>query len=321
MKKLIIGVHPNEGMPRQPNPHVPLTATEIAGDAADCVAAGASVMHYHARTSDGAQDYRSAAYATIAAEVRERCDILLAPSMANGPGYTVDQRMSHLVETASDRRTRSDFLVMDMGCANMDLFDPTSASYTSTGRTLANDTTTQQQLLAAARQLAMTPYVATFNVSWTRTLAAHLAAGAIDTPLVVAIILGGPEFVAAHPATIQGLQAQLDFLPNATNLEWIVSAHRGNVLAVAAAAIERGGHVAIGVGDYHYRELGLPTNAQLVARIADLARSLGREIASPDDARRMLGMTRPTPTLEPAIEPRLTALGSRDGRDPARADR
>jgi len=52
-----------------------------------------------------------------------------------------------------------------------------------------------------------------------------------------------------------------------------------------------GGHVAIGIGDYPYPELGLPTNAQLVQHVADLARSLGREVATADEARQMLGIT------------------------------
>ena len=54
--------------------------------------------------------------------------------------------------------------------------------------------------------------------------------------------------------------------------------------------MERGGHVSIGLGDYHYRELEFPTNARLVARIAQLARDMGREIATPADARKMLGL-------------------------------
>jgi uncharacterized protein (DUF849 family) len=69
-----------------------------------------------------------------------------------------------------------------------------------------------------------------------------------------------------------------------------VHAH-GNTLPVAAGAIERGGHAGIGVGDYHYPELGLPTNGQLVAQLAALARAMGREVASVAEAREMLGLS------------------------------
>ena len=64
----------------------------------------------------------------------------------------------------------------------------------------------------------------------------------------------------------------------------------GNILPVAALAIEKGGHISPGLGDYHYPELGYPTNAELVKFIADMARAMGREVATPEDARRILNM-------------------------------
>jgi uncharacterized protein (DUF849 family) len=59
-------------------------------------------------------------------------------------------------------------------------------------------------------------------------------------------------------------------------------------------AIEQGGHVAIGIGDYAYPELGYPTNAALVDEVVKLARLVGREIASPQEARKMLGIANPS---------------------------
>jgi uncharacterized protein (DUF849 family) len=53
-------------------------------------------------------------------------------------------------------------------------------------------------------------------------------------------------------------------------------------------AIAEGGHVSIGIGDYDYPELGQPTNADLVREIVRMARLVGRDVATPDDARAML---------------------------------
>jgi uncharacterized protein (DUF849 family) len=55
-------------------------------------------------------------------------------------------------------------------------------------------------------------------------------------------------------------------------------------------AIAEGGHVAIGIGDYAYPELGQPTNADLVREIVHMAKLVGREVATPEEARQMLGM-------------------------------
>jgi uncharacterized protein (DUF849 family) len=63
------------------------------------------------------------------------------------------------------------------------------------------------------------------------------------------------------------------------------------------AAIAAGGHVAIGIGDYPYPELGTPSNARLVEEVVKLARLVGREVATPDEARHMLGIRAATPVL------------------------
>ncbi len=110
------------------------------------------------------------------------------------------------------------------------------------------------------------------------------------------LVLGGPEFPAAHPATVEGLDAHLAFLPRGHDLAWIVSAHRADVLALAPEVIRRGGHIAVGVGDHPHVERGLPTNAELVTEVADMARGLGRDVATPDEARTILGAPAPVPT-------------------------
>jgi uncharacterized protein (DUF849 family) len=59
---------------------------------------------------------------------------------------------------------------------------------------------------------------------------------------------------------------------------------------VAAAAISQGGHIAIGIGDYCYSELGYPTNAELISEIVKIARGIGREITTPAETREMLNV-------------------------------
>ena len=96
--------------------------------------------------------------------------------------------------------------------------------------------------------------------------------------------------MGAHPATPEGLRAFTDHLPRDRKLLWSVGCKSGNLFPLAMAAIASGGHVAIGIGDYPYPELGCPPNARLVEEIARMARLVGRELASPDEARLMLGV-------------------------------
>ncbi|GAA2988874.1 hypothetical protein GCM10017559_05990 [Streptosporangium longisporum] len=147
MKKIIIEVRPNENTMRHENPNVPWTPREIAQDAAECREAGAALIHVHGRTPSGAPDSRPETHAEIVAGIRERCDLLVAPPLPGAAGASPDERPAGAGGAAGDPRTRPDFLVVDMGCANMDLYDPVSRSYASDGRSLANDVTTIGRLL------------------------------------------------------------------------------------------------------------------------------------------------------------------------------
>ena len=110
----------------------------------------------------------------------------------------------------------------------------------------------------------------------------------IAAPVAAQLTLSS-SILAAHPGSVRGLQALADFLPDAPIL-WSVNNGGGNLLPLVAAAIERGGHIAIGLGDYAYPELGRPTNAELVREVARIARGCGRELATPAEVRKALGV-------------------------------
>ncbi|MEI6839393.1 MAG: 3-keto-5-aminohexanoate cleavage protein, partial [Alcaligenaceae bacterium] len=96
--------------------------------------------------------------------------------------------------------------------------------------------------------------------------------------------------LGAHPATPEGLRAYTDHLPKNRKHEWTVCCKSGNLFPIALSAIAQGGHIAIGIGDYAYPELGYPTNAQLVEEVVKLAKTVGREVATPAEARSILGI-------------------------------
>jgi len=288
MDKLIIGVTANEGATRQRNRHVPWTSADIALDAARCREQGAAIVHYHVRTEEGAFDHSAQACASTIAQVKARCDILQVPALASTPGATAADRLANVLPGAVDPRTRPDFIAVEPGCANMDLFDPVGQALLSTDRTLINTFATVRFMLQRLREHGISPYFASFNVSWTRAIEALLATGDITSPMLLMLVLGGPSFIAAHPANVAGLNAHLAFLPRGATIHWLTSCHGANALEVAAAAIEAGGHIALGLGDHPYDELGEPTNADLVARVCQLARERGREPATPAEVRQLL---------------------------------
>jgi uncharacterized protein (DUF849 family) len=86
------------------------------------------------------------------------------------------------------------------------------------------------------------------------------------------------------------LAAFLHAVPPDGSLQWAVCTKHANIFPCAALAISEGGHVAPGLGDYHYPELGCPTNAEIVHRVARMSLDMGRPVATPDETRAMLNM-------------------------------
>ncbi|MBV8773743.1 MAG: 3-keto-5-aminohexanoate cleavage protein, partial [Deltaproteobacteria bacterium] len=131
-------------------------------------------------------------------------------------------------------------------------------------------------------------YVALWNVSSIRVSAAFVEASLLPQPLYGGIVLSEDGLLAGNPGTVRGLEAMADFIPSDCQLHWSVMCVGGNLFPLVGATLERGGHIAIGLGDYPYSELGTPRNADLVERVAQMAREMGREIASPAESRHTL---------------------------------
>ena len=81
-------------------------------------------------------------------------------------------------------------------------------------------------------------------------------------------------------------------MPTGRQIEWASNIVGANLLSLAEISARQGGHLAPGIGDYAYPELGFPSNEEVIRIAARIVRSTGREIASPDDAREMLGLTK-----------------------------
>ena len=71
---------------------------------------------------------------------------------------------------------------------------------------------------------------------------------------------------------------------------WTPVVYGGDQFPMCTLALALGGHVRVGVGDYHYADQGAPSNAHLVERVAAIARAMGREPATPDEAREIQGI-------------------------------
>lgn len=271
MEKMIIQVRLNESVKRQASPHIPYTPEEIADQAIACYRAGATMVHYHARDPETlATSSDPALYADILRRIRAECDIVTFPTGAS-IFESVEVRLQHIISSASDPATRPDLVPIDMALAEK------AAALGIKDKT---------------RELGVRPVTISWNQGGIRVIEAARNAGLYEDPTIVELPLFGDKMGAfGSPATGRGLYSLIEFMPRDPSWIWMADAIGVNAFPVNAATIELGGHAVTGVADYAYPELGYPTNAELVSRLVDMAKSMGREVATTAEARQMMGIS------------------------------
>jgi len=291
---VIIDARINEYTSRDPNPNVPWSPEEIGEAARACREAGASIVHYHARDPEtGAPSSAPELYAAAAREIRARCDVLIMPTLGAGQIPDLDDRFGHIEVMAKHARSRADLVPLDFATTNL----PMLVTELDGGPALVGDDLYYLNSVGMLKELARrtraagaVPMAACWNVSSLRLLSAFLATGVFDEPCYAELFCTEGGLLAGHPGTRAGLEAFLACLPEGRSVCWAIACYGANALPLAELAIERGGHVALGLGDYAYPELGdgRPTNADVVAAVAERARAAGRGVATPEEVRAIL---------------------------------
>jgi uncharacterized protein (DUF849 family) len=289
MKKVIIEARVNEYSMRDRNPNVPWTPDELIHDAIDCEAAGAASFHFHARNPDGSPDLSYETYREVIAGVQQETDLLIQPTLGV---FMQDAdpkvRLENILRLAAEGH-RPEFAPLDMGSTNVDLFGD-DGTFATEETVYTNSTATLRYFADACQDQGVKPYLHIWNIPQLRVAGAFYRLGILRGPVWMGLSHSGDCAPIYHPATIAGLEAYINVLPADVPIEWSANAYEANLLDLAPRAIEAGGHIAIGIGDYAYPELGSPTNADVVDRVVSIAEGLGRHVASPREARTMLGI-------------------------------
>ena len=271
MEKLIItAALTGAEVTREQQPALPITPDEIAQAAEECVKAGASIVHLHARQADGSSTQDKEMYRQIIAAIRERCDVIVQVSTGGAVGMTPAERLAP-VTLAPEMATLS------MGSVNFgdDVF--------------MNHPADMEIFAQAMREHGVKPEFELFDSGMITTLNRWLKKGLLSTPLHVDFVLGIPGGMAGTPEALMYMRSQLP-----AGASWTVAGIGAAELPLATLAILLGGHVRVGFEDNVYYRKGelASSNAQLVERIARISRELERPLATPNEARAILGIGR-----------------------------
>lgn len=269
MEKLIITAALTGGeVTRKQQPNLPLTPEEIAEAAYDCYLAGVSIVHVHARDEEGnpTQDYE--VYKKISELIAEKCNVIFQPSTGGSIWHTFEERMQPL-------KLNPEYATLDAGTCNFgDGVFMNSPEYI---------TNFAKEMLARN----VKPEIEVFERGMIENALRLVKAGLLTEPINFNFVLGVP---GAAPGHVDDLVFLANHIPPGSN--WTVSGIGRHQLLLAMHAMSMGGHVRIGFEDniYYHKGVLANSNAQLAARISRIAKEMGREIATPDEARKILGI-------------------------------
>lgn len=288
MEKLIITTAVTGGLTtRKQNPNVPHSPEEIARAAIDSCKAGAAVVHLHVRDPlTGDRVHKVELFKETIGIIRQECDMIINTTTGVGPNTPLDERIAIIPELSADQKFKPEMASLNCGSLNFGMLDRKKREF------ILNDV--QMNPWASLlffgdtmKQYGVKPELEIYEAGMINNAMVLLSLDALKPPLHFQFVLG----------VLGGMQATIDnlvFLKNSIPLgsTWSVCAIGLSIYSIAPVAIAVGGNVRVGFEDCVHIAKGVlaDSNAQMVAKIAHLSQEMGREIATPTEARRILGL-------------------------------
>lgn len=255
---------------KEQNPNVPYTVEETVREAKLAYEAGASIIHLHVREDDGTPTQDKARFKECMDAILKECpDVIVQPSTGGAVGMTDEERMQ-------PTELKPEMASLSTGTVNF-----------GGEEVFLNTDTSIQNFARMMIERGVKPEVEIFDKGMVDAAIGYINQGLLKEPVHFDFVLG----VSMAPEA-RDLAFLVDSIPAGST--WTVAGMGRHELNLAAIAIAMGGHVRVGFEDNIYMERGVlaENNGQLVERIAKLAEIMGREVASPDEAREILGLAK-----------------------------
>jgi 3-keto-5-aminohexanoate cleavage enzyme len=286
MDKLIItaAVTGGEYVSKATTPYVPSTVDEIVEEVVASVEAGASVVHLHAKNPVTGEAYSGDPNPVLREYVeciREEVDVVINVTTGGGRVGNPPEEWDRLVE---ERCTLGqEMMSLNMGTMNRWAEHPTGDIFLNTVKMI-------ERWCGYMVEHGVKPEHEVYDTGMINVCRQLADKGIVPEPLHIQFVMVGRTGFLPSPRM---LQYSVDLLP--PGWTWSVCALGRNQIPMAAVATVMGGHVRVGFEDNVFLRRGelAKSNADLVRKAANIARELERPIASPDDAREILGIRRP----------------------------
>ncbi len=268
----IITVAITGAVPRKKdNPAVPVVPSEQIESTQEAYEAGASLVHIHVRNADQSPGSDPEKFREIQAGVKKHCPGMIIQFSTGGRGRGLEQRGAML-------DLRPDMASLATGSVNF----PTSI--------YENPPAFVEELAARMLEFDIKPEVEIFDVAMLYNAVALVRKGLLKTPVHVQFVLGIPNALPARRKLLDFLIAESrELLPDST---WTAAGIGRHQFEVNQWCLELGGHCRTGLEDNikYDRDRLARSNAELVSKIVDVIGQYGRHPASPEQARKLLGL-------------------------------
>lgn len=276
-KKTIISVACTGAWPKKENnPNVPMTPQEIVDDVYDCWQAGAAIAHLHMRDDEGNGTMDTAKFRETLALLKEQhpdCDIVLNLT-TSGDIFADDEiRQAHV------RELRPEMASYDCGSMN----------WLHSGLFI-NSPKFLEELGRNFQEWGVKPEIEAFDPGMIANAAYYLKKGVLKAPLHFQMCMGCANGIPGSVKNLVFMKETMDTLcPGST---WSCFGVGHCAMEILYAAVAMGGHIRVGMEDNVMYAKGVlaESNRQFVERAARVIREFGNEVATPDDAREILGL-------------------------------
>ncbi|MBF2052286.1 MAG: 3-keto-5-aminohexanoate cleavage protein [Candidatus Sericytochromatia bacterium] len=274
------------GVLTDPQTHpVPVTAEQMAAAAAEAYNTGASVVHCHFRQQAPGKgalpSWDPELVAACCEAIKARVPEILLNLSTGIVGADISGPLACL------ERVRPELAALNAGSLNY-LKTRRDGSWAWPPMLFDNPVSKISAFLEAMRQSGTVPECECFDTGIVRSLKMFLANGLLQAPLHASLVMG---VASGMPAKASWLPLLVDELPPQTHWQ-VIAIGRSEVWDLHRACAEQGGHLRTGLEDTFYLPNGDKTdsNGRLIAELAKVAEAAGRPIASPAEARQMLGV-------------------------------
>lgn len=279
MAKTIITVATTGAWPtKKNNPNVPMTPQEIAEDVYKCWKAGAAVAHLHMRDDEGKGTMDVNKFEETVKNLKENhpdCDIVLNFTTSGDLNATDETRQIHL------KKLRPEMCSYDAGTMN----------WLNSGLFI-NHPKFLEELGTNVQKWNIKPEIEVFDPGMIGNAAYYLKRGVLKGPLHFQFCMGCANGIPGGMKNLVFMKETMDSLcPGST---WSCFGVGKTAMEMLYGAVAMGGHVRVGMEDnvmYSKNELA-ESNVQFVERAARVIREFGNEVATPDEAREILGISK-----------------------------